>query len=164
MAKNKIKRALGAILDPPPAENEKTLIWEYFENTCAYCGLVMERKSRTGHLDHVVSTADGGNNSIHNHVLSCGKCNGDQKREMEWIQFLKQKNRDIQTYELRKVKIENWLAKSANNRTTEACAEADRIIEEALSQFDESVRKMRNLRNNYLINSSTRTAHTARVL
>jgi 5-methylcytosine-specific restriction endonuclease McrA len=152
MAKNKIKRALGAILDPHPTENEKAMVWEYFENTCAYCGLVMERKSRAGHLDHVVSTADGGNNSIHNHVLSCWKCNGDEKREMEWVQFLKQKNIDIQSYELRKEKIENWLAKNENKKPTETRAEAERIIEEALSQFDESVRKMRNLRENYLTN------------
>ena len=149
MAKNKIKRALGAILDPHPSAMEKTMLWEYFDNACAYCGLVMERNARTGHLDHVVSTADGGNNSIQNHVLSCGKCNGDEKREMDWLRFLKKKTNDQQTYESRRVKIQNWLDKKVVNKTNIAASEeAKRIIDEALSQFDESVRKMRDLREN----------------
>ena len=147
MAKNKIKRSLGAILDPHPSAKEVTMLWAYFESSCVYCGLIMERKSRIGHLDHVIAQADGGNNSIYNHVLSCAKCNGDEKREMDWFLFLNQKSNNSALLETRKLKIENWLNKSTTvNIEATDIDESERIIAVALEQFDESVKAMRSLR------------------
>ena len=147
MAKNKIKRSLGAILDPYPTAKETNLLWEYFEQSCAYCGVVMNRKSRIGHLDHVVPQAEGGNNSIYNHVLSCAKCNGDEKRELDWLLFLEQKSVHVDLLKTRKVKIENWLMRNDNVGIEARVLErAEKIIADALAQFDESVIAMRNLR------------------
>jgi hypothetical protein len=50
IAKNKIKRSLGAICDPHPSKKEEKILWEYFHYQCAYCGIEIERESRTGHL------------------------------------------------------------------------------------------------------------------
>ncbi|WP_087016378.1 HNH endonuclease [Thaumasiovibrio subtropicus] len=147
MAKNKIKRSLGAIIDPHPTERDKTMLWDYFNNSCAYCGLTMERKSRVGHLDHVVPTSEGGNNSIFNHVLSCSICNGDEKREMDWLEFLTIKVDCTETLINRRSLIETWLAKNTIKPIDGAAQnQIDSIVERALSQFDESVRLMRELR------------------
>ncbi|ENX4858836.1 TPA: hypothetical protein I7295_23755 [Vibrio parahaemolyticus] len=147
MAKNKIKRSLGAIIDPHPTEREKTMLWEYFNNSCAYCGLTMERKSRLGHLDHVIPTSEGGNNSIFNHVLSCSICNGDEKREMDWLEFLTNKVDCAETLISRRSVIDMWLAKNTMKPIDSAAQEQiDSIVEKALTQFDESVRLMRELR------------------
>ncbi|SQD77951.1 HNH endonuclease [Moritella yayanosii] len=147
IAKNKIKRSLSAILDPHPSTKEVTMLWAYFENSCVYCDLKMERKSRIGHLDHVVAQADGGNNSISNYVLSCAKCNGDEKREMDWLLFLNQKSDNADILATRKLKIENWLKKNTNvNFEATDIEEAEKIIAVALAQFDESVKAMRSLR------------------
>lgn len=32
MAKNKIKRSLGAILDPHPSKKEENALWDYFDS------------------------------------------------------------------------------------------------------------------------------------
>ena len=146
MAKNKIKRSLGAILDPHPSAKEVTILWDYFENSCVYCGLKMERKSRIGHLDHVVAQAYGGNNSIFNHVLSCARCNGDEKREMDWLLFLNQKSDSSELFANRKLKFDHWLNKNINaNVEAKELEEAEKIIAVALAQFDESVKAMRSL-------------------
>ncbi|EJS2612229.1 HNH endonuclease [Vibrio alginolyticus] len=147
MAKNKIKRSLGVIIDPHPTEREKTMLWEYFNNSCAYCGLTMERKSRVGHLDHVIPTSEGGNNSIFNYVLSCSICNGDEKREMDCLEFLTNKVNCSETLISRRSAIETWLAKNTMKPVDSATQEQiDIIVEKALMQFDESVKLMRELR------------------
>lgn len=147
IAKNKIKRSLSAILDPHPTAKEVFLLWEYFGHACAYCGLLLDRKSRLGHLDHVVSQAEGGNNSIYNHVLSCAKCNGDEKKEQDWLKFLSQKSEDAETQVTRKLKIERWIVRNKSVKTDPLVAEsANKIISDALAQFDESVSAMRKLR------------------
>jgi len=91
MAKNMIKRSLLAVIDPHPSKAEVELLWKYFQSSCAYCGVEIPRESRTGHMDHVVSSALGGSNSIYNHVLSCSRCNGDEKKEESWQSFLTRK-------------------------------------------------------------------------
>lgn len=147
MAKNKIKRSLGAIIDPHPSDKEKTLLWKYFDNSCAYCGLVMERKSRVGHLDHVIPTSEGGNNSVYNHVLSCAVCNGDEKREMSWLKFLGKKVECSELFNSRKLHIETWLSKNTMKPLSDNTQqEMENIINQALSQFDKSVESMRELR------------------
>lgn len=148
MAKNKIKRSLGAICDPHPSKKEEKDLWEYFNSQCAYCGNEIEKGSRTGHLDHLVPSSEGGTNSIFNHALSCAKCNGDEKREEKWDSFLKKKAEDEDVYRLRKSHIEGWLQKAPKGMNDpEFILMRESIINKALSDFDSSVAKMRELKN-----------------
>jgi len=148
IAKNKIKRSLRAIIDPLPSRKEILSLWEYFKNSCAYCNVKIDPDSRLGHLDHVIAQSDGGNNSIYNHVLSCAKCNGDEKREMDWKIFLKQKLVNSENFDSRKLEIEKWLEKNNIVKIELKRKEKiDKIIADALAQFDISVQSMRALKN-----------------
>ena len=147
MAKNKIKRSLLAIIDPHPSRTEIDQLWSYFQEICAYCGMKIARESRTGHVDHVVSSALGGSNSIYNHVLSCARCNGDEKREQSWESFLAKKATDPALAAERHAHISNWLARgSAAPVNTAIRTQADVIINRALADFDSAVREIRGLR------------------
>ena len=148
MAKNKIRRSLVAILDPHPSAKETDELWLYFGSSCAYCGVLIERTSRTGHLDHLVSSALGGSNDIHNHVLSCARCNGDEKREEEWQSYLLRKASDPETSNARRGHILAWLAK-ARPRALEAdiASRAEAIIQTAIVSYDQAVKQIRALRN-----------------
>lgn len=148
MAKNKMRRCFAAILDPHPSKSEVDSLWEYFEGTCAYCGVKIERASRTGHLDHVQAASDGGSNNIHNHVLSCARCNGDEKREETWAAFLAKKAKDAETISARKMKIETWLSKEQRGPALDAQqkAQVEKIVTTALESFDLAVEQLRKIR------------------
>lgn len=148
MAKNMIKRSLLAIIDPYPSKAEIDLLWKYFQSSCAYCGVEINRESRTGHMDHVVSSALGGSNSIYNHVLSCSRCNGDEKREESWRSFLQRKADSQSLLAERHNRISQWLA-HLPAPTTEAHSiqpQVDAIINNALNNFDAAVKELRALR------------------
>lgn len=148
IAKNKIKRSLVAIVDPHPSKSDVDALWHYFGSRCAYCGTKIERRSRTGHLDHLIPVSEGGSNNIHNHALSCAHCNGDEKREESWGAFLATKAESPETYERRKLTIEQWLSQlPPKPLSNELWAEADAIIAEAIKSFELSVQKMRSLRD-----------------
>lgn len=109
-ARNAIKKSLKALIDPPPKDNEKKKIWQYFNNSCAYCGQDIEKESRKGHIDHLHAETDNGANKLSNLVLTCSTCNGDEKREMNWLNFLKVKcGIDDKSFADRKDRIENWI-------------------------------------------------------
>ncbi len=149
IAKNKMYRSLVAIYDRHPTKAEKAELWKYFESRCAYCNTDIDPKSRMGHLDHLISSAKAGANNIHNIVLACAHCNGDEKREESWESFLKRKAVSPLTHEARRTKIENWSARSpVTTLNSEFSAEAEAIIKEALENFDFSVKKMRALHLN----------------
>lgn len=146
IAKNKIRRSLLAIYDPYPSKSETKLLWEYFESNCAYCNILIDPSSRTGHLDHLISSTEGGTNNIHNFVLACARCNGDEKREESWVSFLERKSDSVLTNIERKEKIESWAARApVSELSSEFSAELAGIIKEALDNFDESVTKVRDL-------------------
>ena len=147
MAKNKIKRSLTAIIDPHPTSKQVDELWEYFNASCAYCGISITRDTRTGHVDHVVSSALGGSNCIHNHVLSCARCNGDEKREESWESFLAKKATDPTLQATRHAHISAWLARSSSDRITlDTRTRANLIINRALADFESAVREIRDLR------------------
>ena len=149
MAKNKMRRCFQAIIDPHPSKSKINSLWEYFHSSCAYCGVEIERDSRSGHIDHVVSSATGGSNDIHNHVLSCARCNGDEKREEPWREFLSRKagisSREFKTREKR---IESWLqmGNKSERMDGQSIQKADAIIAKAIQDFDQAVEKLRELR------------------
>lgn len=147
MAKNRIRRSLLAVIDPHPSRVEIDGLWNYFQSACAYCGIVISRETRTGHLDHVVSSALGGSNCIHNHVLACARCNGDEKREESWESFLAKKATDPALTAERHGQISNWIGRSTSvSAAPELRAKVDAIINRALADFDAAVGELRELR------------------
>lgn len=57
----------------------QSLRWTVFSRdnfTCRYCGAQAGQNGVELHIDHVVSVADGGDNSIDNLVTACAGCNG----------------------------------------------------------------------------------------
>lgn len=148
MAKNKMRRCLTAILDPHPSDVEISALWSYFQSSCAYCGTVLDRALRNGHLDHIVSAAAGGSNEIHNHLLACGMCNGDEKREEDWQVFLRNKVVDPALSAGRHAHITGWIARGGDRSVLapSAKAQAESIILDALGHFDEAVKSVRALR------------------
>lgn len=144
-----MRRSLGAIFDPPPSKTEVDRLWGYFESRCAYCDTMINRESRTGHLDHLEPSSEGGSNNIHNHVLSCARCNGDEKREKPWRLFLQEKSETSQAFQAKNEKIIQWLSQApALGLSPEVRAESESIVKEAIENFERSVEKMRALRRN----------------
>ena len=104
-AKNRMARAVESILDPWPASKDP--IWEFFSSECAYCGVKLVKGERLGHIDHATSKAG---NHIGNLVLACSVSNGDEKLDMDWREFLKQKVSDQALLQERIERIERWQA------------------------------------------------------
>jgi hypothetical protein len=148
MAKNQMRRCLQAIIDPHPNDAEVSALWAYFQSACAYCGLLLTRGKRDGHVDHVVPHSSGGSNSIYNHVLSCSRCNGDEKREENWESFLARKALSPLQLAQRHTQIATWLERSTGLTRTPSVSsdDAEAIIKSALESFDASVKQLRALR------------------
>jgi hypothetical protein len=146
-AKNVIRRALLSVVDVPPTPAQVEKAWAFFGFACAYCGRALDRKNRDGHLDHLVSATTGGPNHICNRVLSCGPCNGDEKREKEWETFLAEKISDQDLLRVRRTKIGEWVRlMSADNSAIpkDLSQLVEREISSAIKSFDDAIRKIRD--------------------
>jgi hypothetical protein len=126
-AKNVMYRTLSAIVAPSVTASEVNALWNHFGASCAYCGVGIERSSRTGHIDHLEI---GAGNGPRNRVLACAKCNGDEKREQAWRPFLAAKCADERARHQRVTLIEEWVAKhpAVEHALT---AEAELVLREA---------------------------------
>jgi len=102
-AKNIMRRTLSEIVDPGPTPSEKNELWEHFQPCCAFCGVSIARESRAGHVAHLNSN---GENGTGNRVLACARCNGDEKRERPWQEFLAEKSADDGVLAERRTRIE----------------------------------------------------------
>jgi HNH endonuclease len=142
-AKNTMRRALRAVIDPEPSASEIAKLWEYFGSACAYCGRGLSRGNREGHVDHLIS---GGTNHISNRVLSCPVCNGDEKREADWLVFLRKKTCDDQVFRKRRQRIESWHESNKSQEQSRIDAEVQAEIDRAISGFDNAVSNLRQLR------------------
>lgn len=145
-ARNAIKKSLKALIDPKLTKAEKEIIWQFFENQCAYCGCELNSKDRKAHLDHVVAEADGGSNRLCNIILTCAICNGDEKREMEWQTFLKLKCQDnTEEYSRRYNKITHWLTKKGGSAilSNEQKAQLDSAFNTVDALYSDVVDKLR---------------------
>lgn len=148
IARNQIRRSLMAIIDPHPTADELARLWEHFGNRCAYCDVEVSKEARDGQADHIISAALGGKNGVHNHVLACGRCNGDEKRELDWLTFLEQKIPDQAVRDQRRQKIIAWIGDGADqSKLSEDQEQVDQIIQQALQAFDVAVSAMRELRD-----------------
>lgn len=108
VAKNAMDRAIKELFCRQLTRKEKDQIWRYFKSKCAYCDKRISRKLRHGHMDHLDCSANSGGNYIRNRVLACKECNGNEKREQDWQQFLKSKCTDRETFLQRRHNITNW--------------------------------------------------------
>jgi 5-methylcytosine-specific restriction endonuclease McrA len=127
---------------------KKTICGNILNHVVPYCGVEINRQSRKGHLDHLIPSSEGGSNNIHNHALSCSTCNGDEKREKPWGTFLREKTNDPVLYTQRKEKIDFWLSQAPQRTLSqEVMMESEKIIHEAIENFESSVGKMRCLRD-----------------
>src|SRR5207253_6627151 len=124
-AKNIIRRALRELVDHSPSKQEVTLIWEFFESTCAYCGIHLSRKDQEGHIDHLVAASLGGSNHVSNRVLSCANCNEKEKLDQPWEQFLRHKNPNAKVFSQRRAKILEWSVRSERHQEDELMKAAD---------------------------------------
>lgn len=147
-AKNTMRRALRAIVDPEPSEREISSLWDYYKSSCAYCGRGLKKEGREGHIDHLISiTAKNGTNDISNRVLSCSICNGDEKGELPWDQFLQLKVKDPPLLESRKKRIEDWISKmSPQNKNVIDHVMLDKITNGAIEAFDNATELLRQSR------------------
>ena len=131
-ARNSIKRALKAIVDPVAKAKQKNAIWDFFNARCAYCDRNIERASRTGHIDHLIAESDGGSNRLSNLVLTCAVCNGDEKREMDWKEFISYKcGTDHRARASRIARIEEWVQSNGGKPRLEV-----ETIDQIQSHFD----------------------------
>lgn len=104
-AKNRMARAVESILDPWPASVDP--IWDFFGSECAYCGVKLVKGERLGHIDHATSKAG---NHMGNLVLACSVCNGDEKLDVDWREFLEEKVSEQALRQERIERIERWQA------------------------------------------------------
>ena len=146
MTRNHIRRSLIAIVDPLPSRAEVDALWSYFQHACAYCGKSLERLSRHGHLDHLVSGLSEGN-SVFNHVLACATCDGDLKRKRPWLDFLSEVVADPQVRDSRASRIQAWTSR----RPVSAVSQPDsttvgEVIARALEAYDSSVAELLSIR------------------
>lgn len=147
-ARNAIKRALSGVLDPHPNASQVHRIWAFFDSSCAYCGKILVRGDRDGHIDHLVSLTAGGSNALSNFVLACSICNGDEKRDEHWEAFLRKKAADKATYKARKDRVDKWMA-SCETALIVAPAVSESMnqeIERAVAAFDFALERIRQLR------------------
>lgn len=127
-----MRRGLRLLLDPDLEKDEREVVEAFFDHRCAYCGCPIEKGN--GDLDHLVSASKRGSNHISNRVLSCKRCNAEEKREMDWQEFLKLKCAgDASVLNERKIKIERWARE---------CGDARVIREGALQVLEEECRRV----------------------
>jgi hypothetical protein len=131
-AKNIMRRAISEIVDSGLTQSEKDRLWLHFDAKCAFCAEPIERFSRTGHVDHLET--DGGNGP-RNRVLACARCNGDEKRDRDWREFLKEKSDGTEALAQRRSVIDSWVAAHPqrpplnSTELEEALQDAERIVE-----------------------------------
>ena len=147
-AKNAIRRALVGIIDPHPNATQIHRIWAFFDSSCAYCGRSLVRGNRDAHIDHLVPLGAGGSNALANFVLSCGICNGDEKREENWQSFLRRKAPDDVTCDLRRKRIEAWIDDCSGGAPLDSSvlSAVDHEVDRAVAAFDVALENVRALK------------------
>ncbi|MBS1958992.1 MAG: HNH endonuclease [Bdellovibrionales bacterium] len=148
-ARSDIRSCLKEIVDPF-SEKDKDSVWEFFDSHCAYCNQPIERTSRLGHMDHLVPKKDGLNH-ISNRVLSCNVCNGDEKRDSSWRDFILTKDGTAEDHAVRIKKIEDWVSSKTPNkeeieRIKSRRAHAEKLAKDVISVLDEKIEELKKLK------------------
>lgn len=159
-AKNAIFKALLEIVDPPPKPSEERRIRAFFENRCAYCSCEIPPVGRTGHIDHLIPRQQGGTNHLSNLVLACNICNGDEKLDQGWRDFINHKVLDPAQLQERIDRIEAWILQEGGPVSMSAQTQA--TIREAHSRVSQALdREISNLKEKKSNKALHRIAETA---
>ena len=145
-AKNAIRRALRAVIDPELKKKHTDELWSYFESRCAYCDSPLDREQRQGQMDHLVPTNRGGTNHFSNRVLACAPCNGDHRREKDWMGFLQEMVPDPAARAERRERIERWQTAVAPSAEVADAEFLQRETARVLAAFDSAVASLRRSR------------------
>jgi hypothetical protein len=103
----------------------------------------------------------GGGNHLGNLVLACGTCNGDEKREEEWREFLRRKTAgDPALFAEREQVILGWfqLWPRATSREEPEVAGVRKDLEALIEQFGKKCAELRTI-----VNATTNRAELRRV-
>jgi hypothetical protein len=125
--KNYIRKALWKAADPAPSAKQVQALWEHFQSSCAYCGRPLQKKERKAHIDHLDAN---GRNHISNRVIACNLCNGDEKREQNWEEFLVKKCSDTELLQSRRDRILSW---------QQRCEQPQAMNEEVAAKIEASI-------------------------
>lgn len=142
IAKNTMRRALRDLIDPPPSEADQSTLRAHFGDRCAYCGAAAP--PGIAHIDHADPR---GGNGLGNLLLACPACNGNEKREMGWREFLVAKcGEDRLTMAARQETIEAWFsAHPADPLQLSPAVELARgEAEKAIDRFEEAFNRLRD--------------------
>ncbi|QIF04586.1 HNH endonuclease [Roseimicrobium sp. ORNL1] len=142
-AKNFVRRALTAIVDPPPSIQALQQIWDHFDSRCAYCDLELTPGRKQAHYDHLVSK---GGNALDNFVLSCATCNEKEKLDKDWETFLETKAPTSEIFGIRRARIVEWrqlACKQVVNVDPALLNMAECAVVEVLELFEEKVEELR---------------------
>jgi hypothetical protein len=143
--KNLMRRGLRRLVDPEPEPKDKERIWAYFEGRCAYCDTVIAEGG--GDIDHLVSAALGGANSLANRVLACKPCNAQEKRDQDWESFINSKCPGSDIRARRTQRIRSWIESHGGHPVLRQevlsllTSEAKRVTDE----YDLACRRIRSL-------------------
>lgn len=145
--KNIARRVLWAALENDISKDERAAMLKHFEGGCAYCRVALGNR---WHADHVVAVDKGGFNHVSNRVPSCARCNEQEKREMDWLEFLKSVcGSDSQAFKMRERKIIDW--RNAYLPAVFPVTEDERAawkteVETLTAAIDASWRRLKNLK------------------
>jgi 5-methylcytosine-specific restriction endonuclease McrA len=139
--KNLMRRALADVIDPPPSQADQVCLREHFGHQCCYCGA--DSRPRDGHIDHAEVR---GGNGLGNLLLACRTCNGDEKREMGWQDFLRRKCSDETVFAERSARISTWLARHPppHHELAAEVEAAHREAEGAIAAYARAYDKLRS--------------------
>jgi len=145
-AKNAIRRALLGEIESALTPADRSAVWSFFENRCAYCDRRLDPGGREGHMDHLIPRSAGGLSTRSNTVLACRFCNGDEKRDEAWEPFLRRKAPSAEAFELRRDRVLRWV--ESENTPIAVLDEslrriADESIRAATAAFDAALERVR---------------------
>lgn len=148
-AKNAVSKALLEIIDPPLKATEERRLRAFFQNKCAYCGRETPPGGRTGHIDHLVPRQQGGTNHPSNLVLACNICNGDEKLDQSWQDFMAKKVFDKRQRQERIARIQAWISQERgpvrmSEKARASIHDASLRIAQAIDSEVEALREMRS--------------------
>ncbi len=142
-----IRLSLRALLDPELTRAQRETVKSFFEYSCAFCGVGL--KQVRGHVDHLVSVAAGGTNHISNRVFACSACNGDEKLDRDWQDFLRFKNADVEAFSQRRERILLWSSQHRAAAPSIPPRQLEALVcesEHALKAFDRAVQRLRKVK------------------
>lgn len=143
-AKHAMRRALLHTCGVRFSTDYKERCRKHFGNRCAYCATLISPESRQGHFDHATSATAGGH--AFGLLYVCPKCNGDERREKDWLAYLQTK--DGTDLKERKKAIEEWFREEPPIVVPDALTLAlEGALLEAETNFDEALSKLRRTRD-----------------